>query len=184
MQWYADLVLKQKVAPSIPATNDASWAVNQFLAGNTAMDVDGPWDLINTKAQAKFQVGLAPVPAGPDGSRTVTAGSGFGISRNCKFPDQTMKAISVITGPEALQYLGEQGRAFPARNAQQQYWYKNAVPGAKEALDAANKGSEPYRTTAQWTQVSQLFMQYGIQALNGQEPVDKWLKDVQAQAGS
>jgi multiple sugar transport system substrate-binding protein len=183
MRWYADLVQKQKVAPSIPATNDATWPINQFLSGNTAMTVDGPWDLINAKAQAKFQLGIVPVPAGPNGSRTVTAGSGFGISRNCKYPEQTMKAISVITGPDAQQYLGEQGRAFPARTAQQQYWYKNAVPGAQEALEKANQGSEPYRTTAKWNQVSQLFMQYGIQAINGQEPVETWLKNVQQQAG-
>jgi len=183
MQWYADLVQKQKVAPSIPASNDATWPVNQFLSGNTAMAVDGPWDLINAKAQAKFDLGIAPVPAGPNGSRTVTAGSGFGISRNCKFPDQTMKAISVITGPEAQQYLGEQGRAFPARTAQQQFWYKNAVPGAQEALEKASEGSEPYRTTTKWNQVSQLFMQYGIEAINGQQPVQTWLQNVQQQAG-
>jgi multiple sugar transport system substrate-binding protein len=184
MQWYADLVQKEKVAPSIPATNDATWPINQYMSGNAAMVVDGPWDLINTKAQAKFKVGLAPVPAGPNGSRTVTAGSGFGISRNCKFPEQTMKAISVITGPEAQQYLGEQGRAFPARTAQQQYWYKNAVPGAQQALEAANKNSEPLRATKQWNQLSQLFMQYGIQSVNGQQPVQTWLQNVQQQAGS
>lgn len=184
MQWYADLVQKEKVAPSIPATNDGTWPINQFLSGNVGMVVDGPWDLINAKSQAKFNVGIAPVPAGPNGSRTVTAGSGFGISRNCKFPEQTMKAISVITGPEAQQYLGQQGRAFPARTAQQQYWYKNAVPGAKQALETANKGSEPFRTTKSWNQLSQLFQQYGIQAVNGQQPVQTWLQNVQQQAGA
>ena len=183
MQWYADLVQKHKVAPSIPASNDGTWPINQFLSGNTAMAVDGPWDLINAKAQAKFELGIVPVPAGPNGSRTVTAGSGFGISRNCEFPEQTMKAISVITGPEAQQYLGEQGRAFPARTAQQQYWYKNAVPGAEAALKSANEGSEPYRTTAKWNQVSQLFTQYGTEAINGQQPVETWLQNVQQQAG-
>jgi multiple sugar transport system substrate-binding protein len=183
MQWYADLVQKHKVAPSIPASNDGTWPINQFLSGNTAMAVDGPWDLINAKAQAKFELGIVPIPAGPNGSRTVTAGSGFGISRNCEFPEETMQAISVITGPEAQQYLGEQGRAFPARTAQQQSWYKNAVPGAQEALEKANEGSEPYRTTAKWNQVSQLFTQYGIEAINGQQPVQTWLQNVQQQAG-
>jgi len=184
MQWYADLVQKEKVAPTIPATNDGTWPINQFLSGNAAMAIDGPWDLINAKSQAKFDVGIAPVPAGPNGSRTVTAGSGFGISRNCQSPEQTMKAISVITGPEAQQYLGEQGRAFPARTAQQTYWYKNAVPGAKEALEAATKGSEPFRATKKWNQLSQLFQQYGIQAINGQQPVATWLENVQQQAGT
>jgi ABC-type glycerol-3-phosphate transport system substrate-binding protein len=183
-QWYADLVRKQKVAPTLPATNDTTWPINQFIAGNAAMVMDGPWDLINTKAQAKFNVRLAPVPAGANGSHTVTAGSGFGISHSCKNPDAAMKAIAVITGPEGLQYLGEQGRAFPARTAQQKYWYKNAVPGAQQALEAANKGSQPYRTTKNWNQLSQLFVQYGIPAMNGQQSVETWLKNVQQQAGS
>jgi multiple sugar transport system substrate-binding protein len=183
MQWYVDLVQKEKIAPQVPATNDYSWPVNQFLSGNVAMVVDGPWDLINTKSQAKFDVGIAPMPAGDSGSKTVSAGSGFGISASCKAPEEAMKAISVITGPEAQQYLGEQGRAFPARIKQQQYWYKNAVPGAKATLEAASASAVPYRTTAKWNQVTQLLVQYGIEAMNGQSSVQKVLQNVQQQAG-
>jgi multiple sugar transport system substrate-binding protein len=183
MQWYVDLVQKEKIAPEVPATNDYSWPVNQFLSGNVAMVVDGPWDLINTKSQAKFDVGIVPMPAGDSGSKTVSAGSGFGISTSCKAPEEAMKAISVITGPEAQQYLGEQGRAFPARIKQQQYWYKNAVPGAKATLEAASASAVPYRTTAKWNQVTQLLVQYGIEAMNGQSSVEKVLQNVQQQAG-
>jgi multiple sugar transport system substrate-binding protein len=183
MQWYVDLVQKEKIAPQVPATNDYSWPVNQFLSGNVAMVVDGPWDLINTKSQAKFDVGIVPMPAGDSGSKTVSAGSGFGISASCNAPEEAMKAISVITGPEAQQYLGEQGRAFPARIKQQQYWYKNAVPGAKATLEAASASAVPYRTTAKWNQVTQLLVQYGIEAMNGQSSVEKVLQNVQQQAG-
>jgi multiple sugar transport system substrate-binding protein len=183
MQWYVSLVRQQKVAPPVPATNDATWPVNQYLAGNTAMVLDGPWDLINTRAQAKFAVGIAPMPAGASGSRTLSAGSGFGISANCKTPDQAMQAISVITSPAAEKYLAQQGRAFPARTAEQQYWYKNAVPGAKATLNAALKGAVPYLTTTKWNSISQLFMQYGVQAMNGQLPVPNFITTVDSQAG-
>lgn len=183
MQWYVDLVQKEKVAPSVPATNDGGWPINQFLSGNAAMVVDGPWDLVNAKAQAKFDLGLAPMPSDPGGIGTVSAGSGFGVAASCTHPDEAMKAVSVLTGPEALQYLGEQGRAFPARTAQQKFWYEKAVPGAQPALDAAAKSAKPFLTTAKWNQLSQLFQQYGVQALNGQQPVSTWLDNVQQQAG-
>jgi multiple sugar transport system substrate-binding protein len=183
MQWYVNLVQKEKVSSPVPSTNDPTWPINQYLSGNAAMIVDGPWDLINTKAQAKFGVGIAPMPAGAGGSQTVSAGSGFGISANCKTPDQAMQAISVITSPAALKYLGEQGRAFPARTAEQKYWYKNAVPGAQATLTEALKGAVPYLTTTKWNSISQLFVQYGVQAMNGQMSVPNFINTVNSQAG-
>lgn len=183
VQWYVDLVQKEKVAPEVPATNDPGWPVNEFIAGNVGMIIDGPWDLINVKTQAKFQLGVVPVPTGPGGNGTVTAGSGFAVTSHCKAPDEAVKALSVITGPEALGYLGEKGRALPARPSQQQSWFDNTVPGAAEALKAASATAQPYRSTTKWNQVSQLFQQYGTQAINGDQPVGTWLDSVQQQAG-
>ena len=94
-----------------------------------------------------------------------------------------MQAISVITSPAAEQYLGTLGRAFPARTAQQKYWYKNAVPGAQTAMDAALQGAAPYLTTTKWNAVSQLFMQYGVQAMNGQMSVPTFVSNVDSQTG-
>lgn len=184
LQWYAGLVQKEKVAPAVPPTSDLTWPFSQFVAGRAAMVVTGPWDLINAKRLARFDIGIAPIPAGANGSKSVTAGSGFGISANCKTPDKAMQAISVITGPEAQQYLAEQGRAFPARKAQQKFWYRNAVPGAKKSMDAAVQSSVPYATTKSWNTVNQLFTKYGVPATNGQVPVDQFLNTVQQQAGA
>jgi multiple sugar transport system substrate-binding protein len=183
VQWYVDLVQKEKVAPEVPATNDPGWPVNQFLAGNIGMIIDGPWDLINVKTQAKFELGVVQVPTGPEGKGTVSAGSGFAVAANCETPDEAVQALSVITGPEALQYLGEQGRALPARPAQQAAWFANTVPGAKEALEAAAETAQPYRSNVKWNQASQLFQQYGTESVNGQQPVQTWLENVQQQAG-
>ena len=61
---YAALVSEAKVAPLFPASGTQSSAVanGRFTAGNVAMYVDGPWQLINIKKKANFTVGVAPLP--------------------------------------------------------------------------------------------------------------------------
>jgi multiple sugar transport system substrate-binding protein len=183
VQWYADLVTQLKVAPQVVATNDATPALNSFIAGDAAMVVDGPWQLVNVMDQAQFEVGVAPIPAGDSGSHSQVAGSGFGISQTCPDPDKALQAIAVLTGPEALQYLAEQGRAFPARTAQQDSWFSPELAGAKDGLLVAIKNGVPAPATENYQQVNQLFMQYGVEAVNGQQSVPDFLNSVQQQAG-
>jgi multiple sugar transport system substrate-binding protein len=183
VQWYADLVNQLKVAPQVAATNDPTPALNSFIAGDAAMVVDGPWQLVNVADQAAFEVGVAPIPAGETGSHSQVAGSGFGISQTCAEPEAAMRAISVLTSPEALQYLAEQGRAFPARTAQQESWFSPELAGARDGLQAAIANGVPAPAPENYTQVSQLFRQYGVQAVNGQQSVPDFLNTVQQQAG-
>ena len=100
---YAALVSQDKVAPLLPASGvqSSSVANGRFTAGNVAMYVDGPWQLLNIKKKANFTVGMAPVPVREAGSITLSAGSGFGISTTSKHKDAAWKAIQVMTGPEA-----------------------------------------------------------------------------------
>lgn len=180
-QWYADLVAKAGVAPKVPGV-DNNFADTQFLNGNVAMQVNGPWAVLSLKQQAKFDVGLATIPAGPNGSKTYSAGSGFGISQSCQYPDEAFKAISVMTSADVLGQLATIGRAYPARKSVQNKWYENAFEGAKEVLDAANATATPFRTTSGWDQVSKLLAQYGVPVFNGQGTAADVLKQVQQQA--
>lgn len=180
---YTELVHKDKVAPTIPSTKNTDYMQAQWMAGNVAMHVNGPWQMINFKSGVKFDFGIVPVPQGSKGSVTISAGSGFGISKTTKHADEAWTAISILTGPESEQYLASAGRAFAARKEQQQYWYKNAVEGSEAALQAALKSVVPYKITPQWQQVSTLLLQYGIPAMNGQTDPKDALAQVQAQAG-
>jgi multiple sugar transport system substrate-binding protein len=183
VQWYTDLVNKLHVAPQVAATSDPTPALSTFIAGDAAMVVDGPWQLVNVQKQAAFEVGVLPIPAGDSGSHSQVAGSGFGISQTCADPEKALQAIAVLTGPEALQYLADQGRAYPARTAQQDAWFKPELAGAKEGLKAAIENSVSSPATENYTQVSQLFTQYGVQAVNGQQSVPDFLSTVQQQTG-
>jgi multiple sugar transport system substrate-binding protein len=181
-QWYTGLSAKADVAPKVPGV-DGAFPDTEFMSGNVAMSVNGPWSVLSLKEQAKFNVGLATIPAGPDGTRTYSAGSGFGISKSCPYPDQAFRAITTMTSAKVLGQLGALGRAFPARTAEQYQWYKNAFPGAKEVIDAANASATPFQTTTDWDQVTKLLGQYGVQAFNGQTSAANVLTQVQQQAG-
>ncbi|MEV6159497.1 sugar ABC transporter substrate-binding protein [Nonomuraea sp. NPDC052129] len=180
-QWYADLTAKQGVSPKIPGV-DNNFTETQFLNGNAAMSVNGPWSVLELKAKAKFGVGLATIPAGPDGTKSYTAGSGFGISQSCPYPDEAFKAVSTMTSAEVLGQLGSVGRAYPARKSVQNKWYENAFEGSKPVLDAANASAKPFRTTKNWDPVEKLLAQYGIQAFNGQTTAADALDQVQQQS--
>lgn len=165
--WYTGLVRDHHWSPEISGNTD--FTSDQFLAGNAAMVATGPWDILNVDAQADFEVGLVALPAGPDGSKTLSAGSGFGIAKSCPVPDQAFKALQVLTGQEVLNDLAVQGRAYPARIAAQNAWYENAPAGSEAALTAALEGATPLVTTQNWTEVADGIGQYGGQAFNGEK---------------
>ena len=183
LNWYRSLVVTEKVASPLPAAGSQAAATNQFLAGNAAMNIDGPWSLINAKATASFEVGIAPMPVGGSGSKTVTAGSGFGVSTAAANQDLAAKATAGLVNVESETYLGQSGRAFPARTAQQSAWYEgNQLQDAQEVMDAMIAAAEGYRTTAKWTQVNNEWNKYAVPCFNGDSDVDSFIQQVMAQA--
>lgn len=168
-------------APQLPATSDSYNALNSFVAGDAAMAVDGPWQLAYVAEQVGFDYGVAPIPAGPDGSATPVAGSGYGVSASCEYPEEALEAISVLTGPEAQTALAEMGRAYPSRTAEQPAYFQGDYAVAEEALMAAGEGGQPLRSTPNFTQVNALFNQYAVSALNGAMTAEDFLGTVQSQ---
>ncbi len=184
-QFYTDLVSKDKVSPQIASANSTSASANQFLAGNAYMSLDGPWDLINARAQAKFKVGIAPMPAGAAGSKTWSDGSGFGVTQSCKNPEEAFKAVSVITGKDAETYLGDQGRAYPALISTQEAWYTgNKTQDVKSVMDYSLENSVPFKTNETWQQVVTAFSKQAVATYNGQGSVDDLLSQAQSAGDS
>ncbi|HET6293148.1 MAG TPA: sugar ABC transporter substrate-binding protein [Kribbella sp.] len=183
-QQYVDLVVKDKIAPRVPA-GGTDFETTNFISGKAAMKLDGPWSLIDLKGKSKFSLGIAPMPAGADGSKTYTAGSGFGISRSCKTPDAAFQAIVSMTSQKPLTDLAAAGRAYPSRPTAHDAWYTAAnLQGARETIEYASQHSIPLVTSKNWVQASDLLLDFGVQALNGELPPDQALKNVQDQAGA
>jgi multiple sugar transport system substrate-binding protein len=184
-QLYTDMVTKDKISAQVPSANSSSSTANQFLAGNAYMSLDGPWDLINAREQAKFKVGIAPMPAGAAGSKTWSDGSGFGVTRDCKSPDQAFKAVSVMVGADAENYLGKLGRAYPALISTQNSWYEgNNTQDVKPVMDYSLTNSIPYTTIPKWQQVVTTFSKQAVATYNGQGSVNDLLSQTQTQGGA
>lgn len=179
LDWMATLVKK---GYSTEASSDASADGNAFVNGQVAAYTDGPWSLITQKEKAKFDLGVTTLPVGDTTETTYSAGSGFGISKECKYPDQAYKAIVSMTSAKVLGGLAAEGRAFPGRTSVQQDWFDNAkIEGADETFAVALKGAVPLPGNKNSDQLSQLFTQYAIQAVNGQESGAKVLSDIAGQ---
>ncbi len=181
LQWVSDLTNTQKVSPQLPG-GDPAFSANEFMAGNTAMNIDGPWSLLDVKAKAKFKVGVTTLPAGPGGGKTFSAGSGWGISKQCATPDKAFAALKEMTGDKVLGDLAAAGRALAARTAQQAKWIDNAgIPGVAETLKSAEATAVPMPSNTNSDQLGQLFNQYLVKSINGQQSAADVMKDVAAQ---
>lgn len=190
LTWYAGLA-KSK-SGSVPASSsEGGWGETQFVNGNAMMAVDGSWDVGSTLKDAKFKVGLAPLPAGPDGSKTYVANSGFGVAKSCPYKEQAIKAVSILTGAEAQGYLAGAGRGFPARTAQQadyeQFLVKanpanaEGVQTAMAAIKDGLAGGVPLFTTKNWDTVNKTMAQYLLQAYTGAQSPKDALSAIQQQ---
>jgi ABC-type glycerol-3-phosphate transport system substrate-binding protein len=182
---YVDL-MRSSIAPPVTVAGYDGY-LNMLTArtsGSAAMYVDGPWMVISNRDAVKFDMGMVPMPAGPGGSKHYTAGSGFGISKQCATPEAAFQAIVSMTSDKALTGLASVGRAYPARPAVADAWYTAAkIEGARETLDYANAHSVPWLTPPNWVQMADLFDRTGLQALTGELTPEEVLKTVQEQGG-
>jgi multiple sugar transport system substrate-binding protein len=178
LDWLSSLV---EEGYATEASADGTADDNAFINGQVATYTDGPWSLLNQKSKATFDIGVVTLPAG-DEATTFSAGSGFGISKECANPEDAFTAIQTMTSEETLSKLGEEGRAFPARTAAQQSWFDNAdIEGVQETFAAAQEGSVPLPGNKNSDQLAQLFAQYAIQAVNGQSPSADILSQISSQ---
>ncbi|GAA2354595.1 sugar ABC transporter substrate-binding protein [Nonomuraea africana] len=188
--WYAGLGASKSA--SVPAGSaEAGWGETQFVNGNAMMAVDGSWNIGSTIKDAKFKVGIAPLPAGQAGSKTYVANSGFGVAKGCAYKEEAIKAVSVLSGKEAQAYLAGQGRGFPARTEQQaayedflvkQNQDKAAdVQAAMSAVKEGLAGGVPLFTTKNWDDVTKLMAQHLLQVYTGAQSAKESLATIQQQ---
>lgn len=183
---YVELMRSSIASPVTVAGYDGYVIMqSEWQAGTAAMYVDGPWTVISNRDAVKFDMGVAPMPVGAGGSKHYTAGSGFGISKQCATPEAAFQAIVSMTGDEALTGLASVGRAYPARPAVADAWYTAAkIEGARETLDYATTNSVPWLTPPNWVQMADLFDRTGLQALTGELTPEEVLKIVQEQGAA
>ncbi|HLZ57496.1 MAG TPA: sugar ABC transporter substrate-binding protein [Ktedonosporobacter sp.] len=177
IQFMVDLILKDKAAAPITDLSNTQFQSERFFSGKVGMMIDGPWQFVNVRSNAKFDWDIAPVPAGKAGSVTWVAGSGFGLSNATKYPDEAWKALSVITSKASLDKVAKSGRGYPARQSSVPAFVN---PGVKpEHVDTVLKilsgdiaKTRFFRTTTTWQETEVMLTQEFSPVFLGQRSVD------------
>ena len=120
LQFLLDLKNKSKVTPSeIDFKNNYTNAMNSFKEGKTAVIFNGPWASAEIlKSLGKEKLGVAPIPAGPDGKQgSSVGGHNYVIYAGSKNPDAAYTFIQWMTLPAQQQVMADKLNLMPTRKA-------------------------------------------------------------------
>ena len=144
---------------------DGTQVENQFKGGKLAVWIGGPWVLPTVKrkddtnwvADARKNVGVAPMPEGPVGEAyTFVGGSNLMQFKSSKHPDEAWALIKYLSQDEVqTDYAALQGM-FPARvEPQQSYGESNGID-FKAIFQAIQQG-RTYAPVPQWAQIENAY---------------------------
>jgi multiple sugar transport system substrate-binding protein len=94
-----------------------------FPTGKVAMLMYGQW-MLSTFAQLPFEIGVAPMPAGPKGKAVQLGGLAFAAWRDTPHPQEAWEFVKFMGGEEAMQIQAESGIIIPALVSAQPTWAK------------------------------------------------------------
>lgn len=156
MEFVIGMITDGIAAPVTDLANP-SFAVEEFFGGKIGMHVDGPWQFINIKENSNFEWDVAPMPAGPAGSVTFAAGSGFGISNSTENPEAAWESLKIITSTASLEKLVKAGRGYPARKSAVPTFEKpppQNVDVVQTILTSGIGETRPFVTTTTWQETT------------------------------
>ena len=93
-----------------------------FIDGKITMVEDGSWALKDILAEANFQVGVAPFPAGPVRRVTLATTDGYGIYSETKHPDAAWELVKFLTGRDYGRALARANFLQPAKASLVDEW--------------------------------------------------------------
>ncbi len=155
-----------------------------FTSGQIGMVEDGSWALKDILANAPFQVGVAPFPAGPSRRVTLATTDGFGIYRGTTHPEAAWDLLQFLTGADYGRAMAKANFLQPARASLVEEWVgfiRDEYPEQTQGMDiaafahghlngysvtaeiAANMGEVSRLATAAWDRIFTL----------GEAPVDE-----------
>jgi ABC-type glycerol-3-phosphate transport system substrate-binding protein len=185
LQYYHDLIYKEKVMPSPQQLAASGMSTAQYFANEkAAMYLTGIWETPQlTTLKAKFDWDIVQFPKGPKGIRgTRTGGSGYTILKTTKHPKIAWEVVKALAGPEGQRQLGLTGLAQPADRqiAEGNAWALNPNPprNRKTLNDAVNCiVFDPYHP--KWSYLQNNIVSPEIELfLLGRQNVDQTVKNI------
>ena len=155
IRFWIDLI-KAGVSPSAQQMVDTEFN-DLFASEKVAMIFGGSWRAIEFEGNDDLRghIGVAPLPAGPEGKATVLHGLANVVSAKTEHPEEATKLATYMGGEEAARIMAETGAVIPAYQGTQEGWVK-AYPKLtlQPLLDQVADGvpMPASRNTAAWKQ--------------------------------
>ncbi len=189
LAWYDSLIHKYHYSPPMPGSSlsNSSYTLDLFTSSDVAMYVGGPWNMPTGKAASSFpKFGIVSMPSTEAGTvpLSVTAGSGFGITRNCRNPVDAFKALSVLIGPEAQRQTGLSGWGYPALSSALAAYYTTTPAGTEGVLTYLSHKDQPRYVSPNWASLEITLSSDSVSLANSGGNASAVLKSVQRTYGS
>lgn len=114
LQFWGDLVAKEKVAPPLAAYKELG--KNQhFATGKASMYNNGRWN-VPTFRRSTFNWDVMLMPKQKQRAQFLS-GSIFGVAKSSKRPEESWELLKYISGKEAQTTMTELGLLFPSRQS-------------------------------------------------------------------
>lgn len=174
-----------KVAPPASDTNtNGDFSRDAFLQGKIAMFQSGLFNLKAVSDGAKFEWGVARIPAGPAGAVSVTNGIAAAGNAATTHPDAVKKLLAWMGSKAGNAPVGASGAAVPAVKSAQQgyfdYWKREQVD-VQPFFDVIGKGAKtiPAPQGANFAKGQAAYDPILQQVFSGATPVPEGLKKAQ-----
>jgi multiple sugar transport system substrate-binding protein len=153
-QYLVDLINTSHVAPSAADTNtNGDFSRDQFLQGKMALFQSGVYNLANVSQGARFDWGIAPLPAGPAGAISGVDGIVAAGSTSSAHPEATARVLTWLGSARGSSFIGDNGSASPAVLAAQKnytaFWAAKNVD-ISPFYDVLANGTAPAPKGAGW----------------------------------
>lgn len=168
---YLKEFIDQGYMPNDILTQDQQATFMQFMSGNVAMVMSGPWQLPALKNEANFNWGLVPLPEGNE-KATIAGGGNWAITEYSDHKDIAWDIVKFSQKPENLVPLLQAGGRMPVRKdiIEDPYWMDDEHMGV--FIDQIDY-SKARAYGANYPKISEAFQEMTQQIYTGSEPVDE-----------
>ena len=164
IEFMADL-LEKGLYDKAQLQRDGTQVENQFKGGRIAVWIGGPWtyasaaraDDENWVDSARKNVGIAPMPAAPDGGKAYTfvGGSNLMMFKSAKNKDAAWEVMKFMSSDDFQTKYAELLGMFPSRSEPQQA-IADKDPNYRSWYEAIQQG-RTYAPIAQWAQIENAY---------------------------
>ncbi|THF85531.1 sugar ABC transporter substrate-binding protein [Deinococcus sp. KSM4-11] len=178
IQFIADLINKDKVAPAFQEMAQIGDSTQLFSSGQAAMVMTNAARLTTFKS-APFKWAVAPLPAGPTGVRANTVGgAGFGINANTQHKAEAWTFLQYLAGAQGQTIFAKGGGAVPAMNLNKTVTGAFNVPFENVFLAESNRQGV-YPNFAKYVQISNTLLNPALDTVwNGESTAQAALSKI------